>query len=212
MAPTLAAPSLDYERRLFADGYTLVAGVDEVGRGSWAGPIVAAAVILPCGDPALPGLLDGLRDSKQLSATRREELSLLVLEHATAVGIGSSSHHVIDSLGVAWANRRAMLRAVLRLPTEPDALLLDHFRLPETDLPQIPVTKGDSLCLSIAAASVVAKTVRDRWMQRCEERYPGYDFARNKGYGTAAHLRALERLGPSPLHRVSFSPVAAWSL
>jgi ribonuclease HII len=172
---------------------------------------VAAAVILPDA-PDLDEVLTGVRDSKQLSAAARESLSELILRVSVAASVGWASHHQVDRAGIAAANRRAMLRAVRRLPVAPDALLLDHFRLPESDLHQVCITKGDSLCLSIASASIVAKVMRDRWMTAFERRFPGYGFATNKGYGTEEHLQALERLGPSPIHRRSYAPVAVWCL
>lgn len=196
--------------RLFAEGHTAVAGVDEVGRGSWAGPVVAAAVVLPS-DVEILRLLAGLRDSKQLAPPLRLELAGRVCQCALSVGLGWASHHAIDRDGIAAANRRAMVRAVANLKTAPTALLIDHFRLPESPLPQVCITRGDSLSLSIAAASVVAKVLRDRWMSGCDPRFPGYGFARHKGYGTPEHRRALQELGPCPLHRRSFAPVGLLS-
>jgi ribonuclease HII len=151
----------------------------------------------------------GLLDSKALTAADRERWYERVLVTADAVGIGWASHHVIDRLGIAAANRRALLRAAANCRIDPDILLLDYFSLPESPLPQFPVTHGDSLSLSIAAASVIAKVLRDRWMSRWDQRFPGYEFGRHKGYGTALHREALRRLGPCPLHRRSFEPVAS---
>jgi ribonuclease HII len=202
------APTLRYERQLLREGYGRIAGVDEVGRGSLAGPVVAASVILPVRSRAQMSGLRGLLDSKQLTAEGRQHFFTLVLSVAESIGIGWASHHVVDREGIAVANRRALLRAVTRMRVQPDVLLLDHFALPESPLPQHPITRGDSLSMSIAAASIVAKVVRDRWMTRCEDRFPGYGFCRNKGYGTAAHRTALLTLGPCPLHRRSFEPVA----
>jgi ribonuclease HII len=200
-------PTLQFEQGLRADGHRLIAGVDEVGRGSWAGPVVAAAVILPeC--PDLSDILAGVRDSKQVPEPARGPLAELILGTALAVGVGWSSHHVIDRDGLGPANRRALLRAVLALPVEPDALILDHFRLPECDLPQLAMPRGDCCSLSIAAASIVAKVFRDRWMVRCHRRFPHYGFASNKGYGTRAHREALAQHGPCSLHRRSFAPIA----
>jgi ribonuclease HII len=203
-------PNLEYESGLQHQGLRHVAGVDEVGRGSWAGPIVAAAVILPARSD--DSRLDGVRDSKALTARRRAELFDGIIDAAMAVGIGWASHHVIDARGIAAANRGAMLRAIRNLPVQPDALLVDHVRLPSFPGPQIALPRGDATCLSIAAASIVAKVVRDRWMERWSSRFPPYGFAENKGYGTRAHVEALERHGPCPLHRRSFAPVAVWSL
>ncbi|MGH2444231.1 MAG: ribonuclease HII [Chloroflexota bacterium] len=199
-------PDLGLERSLLKQGHVRIAGVDEVGRGSWAGPVVAAAVILPLDRRGLVRKLDGLRDSKEMTARQREKLSLTVFGIAR-IGIGWASHHVVDREGLAFANRAALLRAVANLPEVPDALLLDHFRLPGSTLPQVAISHGDSLSLSIAAASVVAKVLRDRWMTRCGARFPEYGFEQHKGYGTRQHRTALTDLGPCPLHRRSFMPV-----
>lgn len=186
----------------------MIAGVDEVGRGSWAGPVVAAAVILPLQARGRLRHLSGLRDSKQLTAQRRQELFDVILRTCVAAGIGWCSHHVIDRAGIGPANLRAMQRAVNFLDTPADALLLDYFTLPDCPLPQTALVDGDARSLSIAAASVVAKVIRDRWMDRWDARYPVYGFARHKGYGTPAHREALCRHGPSPIHRRSYRPVA----
>jgi ribonuclease HII len=203
--PLPSAPSLELESAALRDGYRVLAGVDEVGRGSWAGPVVAAAVVLPLDDRDLFERLDGVRDSKQLTPERREELAVAIRDCALAIGVGHASHHVIDRIGIAAANRLALLRAVRHLPLVPDALLIDYFRLPDCDLPQYCVPKGDARSLSIAAASIVAKVLRDRWMTRCDRLFGDYSFAAHKGYGTARHREALERLGLSRLHRRSFS-------
>ncbi len=200
-------PTLEAEDALHREGYRRIAGVDEVGRGSWAGPIVAAAVILP-EDARQLELLRDVRDSKQLAVADRLRLAKLILGMA-AVGVGWATHQSIDRDGIAAANRRALMRSVAALKPPPDALLLDYFRLPELDLPQTAVPHGDSLSLSIAAASIVAKVFRDRWMVHCDSRFPGYDFARHKGYGTARHREQLAALGPCRLHRQSFAPIAA---
>jgi ribonuclease HII len=202
------APTLELEYALLLEGYRLIAGVDEVGRGSWAGPVVAAAVVLPLGDSASLTMLEGLRDSKQLSAEERTEAAKAIRAAGASIGIGWSSHHVVDGRGIAAANRGAMVRAIAGLKERPDCLLIDFMRLPECPLPQVCIPKGDEQSLSVAAASIVAKVVRDRWMTRCEGRYPGYGFASHKGYGTEAHRTALARQGPSPIHRLSFRPLA----
>jgi ribonuclease HII len=202
------APTLRFERQLLRQGHGRIAGVDEVGRGSLAGPVVAAAVILPLTSASRMRRLRGLDDSKVLTPEVRQRFFEHILSVAEGVGIGWASHHVIDRDGIAAANRRALVRAVSNCPGGADVLLLDHFSLPESSLPQLPLTNGDSLSVSIAAASVVAKVVRDRWMSRCDRHFPGYDFALHKGYGTARHRDALQRLGPCPLHRLSFEPVA----
>jgi ribonuclease HII len=152
--------------------------------------------------------LNGLDDSKTLSPQQRQRLFERILSVADAIGIGWASHHVIDRDGIAAANRRALLRAVRHCAGGADVLLLDHFALPESPLPQLPLTRGDSLSISIAAASVVAKVVRDRWMCGLDRRFPDYGFARHKGYGTADHREAISRLGPCALHRLSFAPLA----
>lgn len=206
-----SAPTLELEGRLLASGHRRIAGVDEVGRGSLAGPVVAAAVVLPLTCEFSLSPLADLRDSKILTARMREELFRSILSVATAIGLGWASHHVIDRDGIASANRRALLRAVRALRPEPDALLLDYFRLPESHIPQLAVSHGDALSMSIAAASVVAKVVRDRWMVKCDGRFAGYGFAHHKGYATSAHRQALREIGPCRLHRKSFLPVAACS-
>jgi ribonuclease HII len=206
-----ARPTLDHERAARRTGHILIAGVDEVGRGSWAGPVVAAAVMLPAHRRRLARTLDCVRDSKQLTATQRRDAFRAIFASGAVVSLGWASHHIVDRDGLAYANRRAMCRAIAGLTTAPEIVLLDHFALPECDLPQVCITHGDATCLSIAAASVVAKVFRDHCMDRFERRYPGYGFAQHKGYGTAGHRTALATLGISPLHRRSFRPVAEFS-
>jgi ribonuclease HII len=206
-----ARPSLDHERAARRAGHVLVAGVDEVGRGSWAGPVVAAAVILPLGQRRLTITLEAVHDSKQLSPEQRILAYDSIFAAGALVSLGWASHHVIDRDGLAFANRRAMCRAIAGLPAVPSMVLIDHFALPECDLPQVCITRGDAESLSIAAASVVAKVVRDNWMCRFDRRYPGYGFSQHKGYGTANHRAALATLGISPLHRRSFGPIAAYT-
>jgi ribonuclease HII len=205
---TNRAPTLTHERAARRAGQVLVAGVDEVGRGSWAGPVVAAAVILPTHRRHLSEILKCVRDSKQLTAPQRRHAFGAIFASGATVGLGWASHHVIDRAGLAYANRRAMCRAIAGLATTPGVVLLDHFALPECDLPQVCITHGDAECLSIAAASVVAKVFRDDCMDTFDRRYPGYGFAQHKGYGTASHRAALATLGISPLHRRTFRPVA----
>lgn len=201
------APDRAIEHEWQALGFRLVAGVDEVGRGPLAGPVVAAAVILPHRDP---GWLCELRDSKQLSPAQRERLAARIRCEAPAVGVGVVSARRIDAIGIAPAAREAMRRALARLAVTPDALLLDAFHLDGVPQPQEAIVRGDSRCSAIAAASIVAKVARDAMMDRLDRRFPGYAFARNRGYGTAEHLAALERLGPSPIHRRSFAPLRTW--
>ncbi len=201
----LRVPSFTEERNLEAQGYRRVAGIDEVGRGALAGPVVAAAVILPnC--ISLPWL-NLVRDSKQLSPDRRELLFHPIHETATAIGIGLASHEVIDALGIVGATRLAMKSAIDQLSPPPDSLLIDYMLLPEVKLSQKGVTNGDSLCFSIACASIIAKVTRDHLVIELDRAYPGYGLAHHKGYGTKEHLACLRKLGPSPIHRRSFMPV-----
>ncbi len=202
-------PTLLAERRLWALGYRCIAGLDEAGRGPWAGPVVAAAVVLPHDREDLPDLLAGVNDSKRLTPRQREVLFDRVYEVAVGVGVGEASPEEIDELGIVPATRLAMRRALAALPTRPDYLLLDHITLPDVNLPQESFVRGDARVLSIAAASIVAKVTRDRIMVALDAAYPGYGFAAHKGYGTAAHREALHHLGPSPVHRRSWAPVRA---
>ena len=193
---------------LFQQGYCFVAGVDEAGRGCLAGPVVAAAVILP-----LPlseeklAHLTGVRDSKQLTPQARDSLYEVIVQHALAVGVGTGSVELIDEHNILQATKHAMREALTRLSPQPQALLLDAVRLPAVPLPQVSIIKGDALCLSIAAASIIAKVTRDRTMLALHEQYPLYGFCQHKGYGTEQHLTALKQYGPCPIHRRSFSPV-----
>jgi ribonuclease HII len=199
-------PSFAEERKLAAQGYRLVAGVDEVGRGALAGPVVAAAVILPTGlDKAR--WLDEVRDSKELSPARRQLLFEQIMEMAISVGLGRVDGEIIDAQGIVRATRLAMKQAIDQLSPPPECLLIDYLTLPESPLPQKGIVDGDRLCLSIACASIIAKVARDRLMVEFDEIYPGYGLAEHKGYGTREHLARLRRLGPSPIHRHSFQPV-----
>ncbi len=203
---------LAVEQALWAAGYQAVAGVDEAGRGAWAGPVVAAAVILPPDPAALKPLLGKVNDSKLLSPAMRAQVFDLVRQHALAVGVGRVEAPVIDRVGILPATRQAMMDALAALGRPCDFVLLDYVTLPALDLPQRGLAHGDALSLSIAAASIVAKVTRDRWMIEFDGVYPGYGFAAHKGYGVAAHAAALERLGPCPLHRLSFRPVARFGV
>jgi ribonuclease HII len=202
-------PDLSQELALYAAGHTRVAGLDEAGRGAWAGPVCAAAVVLPLDRPDLLDSLAGVRDSKQLGPARREALLPLVLEVADAVGVGWATPGEVDELGIVPATRRAMVRAVGQLGVQVDALLIDHVRLPSIDLPQRALPRADDRCLSVAAASIVAKVERDRLMVALDGEFPGYGLARHKGYGTRQHREALARLGPSSIHRTSWRPFRA---
>ena len=197
-----SGPSLDHEREAMRRGYCRVAGVDEVGRGCLFGPVVAAAVVL---DPARA--IEGLQDSKAIPAGLREELNAIIRERALAVSIASVDNVQIDRLNIYQATRRAMRQAVSGLVLAADYLLVDAMKI-DTPLPQESLIKGDARSCSIAAASIVAKVERDRWLLDWDAQYPGYGLASNKGYATAGHRRALVELGPTPLHRFSFRPVA----
>jgi ribonuclease HII len=190
-----------------ARGYKFIAGVDEVCRGALMGPVVAAAVILPLNLKAR--WRNKVRDSKQLSPTVRESLSQYIREKAVAIAIGAVSSEEIDNVGIARATRLAMKSAIEQLVPEPQYLLIDYFRLSEVTIPQKGITFGDSLCFSIACASIIAKVYRDRMVSEMDDIYPGYRFARHKGYGTREHLACLQSRGPCPAHRRSFKPVKA---
>ena len=202
-------PTFDEEAKLQAQGFRLVAGVDEVGRGALAGPVMAAAVILPLGVD-LPWL-GSVRDSKQLSPKQRERVFDLVQRAGIPFGLGSVPHATIDEVGIVQATRMAMAQAVESLPSRPDFLLVDALSLPEVDLPQKGIIRGDQLSFSIACASIVAKVSRDRQMMELDGMYPGYGLARHKGYGTRQHLQCLGQLGPCAIHRRSFAPVMGLS-
>ena len=199
-------PTLDEETALLSQGYCSIAGVDEAGRGCLAGPVVAAAVILPLGDNC-QAYFEGVRDSKQLTAQARDYLYEVIMQRAVAVGVGMGSVELIDERNILQATKHAMRAAISELAIPPQALLLDALLLPDIPLPQRSIIKGDTLCLSIAAASIIAKVTRDRLMLQLHEQYPVYGFARHKGYGTEAHLAALRQYGVTPLHRRSFAPV-----
>ena len=192
---------LAYEKECYARGMELIAGVDEVGRGPLAGPVVAAAVILPkaCKIP-------GLNDSKKIPKSKHKEIYEAVLQNAIAIGIGARDNQVIDQVNIYEATKLAMMEAIGQLEPQPQHLLIDAMKL---DLPisQTSIIKGDANSLSIAAASIVAKVTRDQMMEEFDKEYPGYDFAQNAGYGTAKHLAGLDKLGVTPIHRRSFEPV-----
>ena len=193
-----------WEERLRRSGAGRVAGVDEVGMGPLAGPVVAAAVVLPSGLPPR-----GLDDSKRLSVARREQLDAEIRRVARAIGIGWATPDEVDRLNVYQAGLLAMRRAVETLPEEPDCLVVDGRTIPGVEVEQECVVGGDRRVAAVAAASVVAKVYRDAWMRDLDRRYPGYGFGRNMGYGTREHLRALDERGPSPAHRMSYAPVRA---
>lgn len=199
-------PSFAEEKDLRFQGFTLVAGIDEVGRGSLMGPVMAAAVILP--EKIKGRWKSRVRDSKQLTAKAREFLFDFIIEAALTYGIGSSSNNEIDEVGIAKATRLAMVRAVKQLDPQPQFLLIDYVRLKESHYPQKGIVDGDSLCFSIACASIIAKVTRDRIVIDMDKEYPGYGFAAHKGYCTEEHLACLQAKGPCPLHRRTFSPVS----
>ncbi len=198
----MRAPAEEFEQEARRCGYRHVAGIDEAGRGPLAGPVVAAAVLLPA-----RCRLVGLDDSKQLSARERERLFAVILENAVGVGIGSADAGEVDSLNVLEATRLAMQRAVAALAPSPDYLLTDAVTLPAMRIPVRPIIKGDSLSVSIAAASIIAKVTRDHLMAQYDEIFPQYGFLSHKGYGTAEHLERLAHHGPCIIHRRTFAPV-----
>lgn len=202
------SPDASCERRFYALGCQRVAGVDEAGRGCWAGPVVAAAVVFSPHLLVQPDGLAGIDDSKALTLKQRETAYEQVYRLAEGVGVGVVPPLLIDGCGIVAATQLAMTVALLSLPCSFDALLLDALSLEVASVPQHSLIKGDSRCFSIAAASIVAKVTRDRLMQTADGAFPGYGFARHKGYGTAAHLKALQRLGACAIHRMTFRPVA----
>lgn len=188
---------LEYEKKYGHVAY--ICGIDEAGRGPLAGPVVAGAVILPKDSRILY-----LNDSKQLSPQKREELFDIIMEEAVSVGVGIVSAQRIDEINILQATYEAMREAVAELWPAPELLLNDAVRIPGITIPQVPIVKGDAKSLSIAAASVIAKVTRDRMMVQYEELYPGYGFAKSKGYGTREHIEMIQKNGPSPIHRATF--------
>ena len=186
-----------YEKEYEHLGY--VCGIDEVGRGPFAGPVVACAVILPKDCSILY-----INDSKKLSEKKREELYDIIIKEAVAYGIGIKDNHRIDEINILQATYEAMRDAIGKLSVKPDVLLNDAVTIPGVDIMQVPIIKGDAKSISIGAASIVAKVTRDRMMAEYDRIFPGYDFAKNKGYGTAAHIEGLKKLGPCEIHRQSF--------
>lgn len=197
-------PSFVDENHLRSQGYASIAGVDEAGRGALIGPVVAAAVILPRKITAK--WRDKVRDSKLLNAATRERLYHNIM-NIGVVGTGIASHETIDRQGIVKATYLAMITAIEMLSTQPEFVLIDYFQIPGIKIPQKGIMNGDSLCFSIACASIIAKVTRDRILTRMDSEYPGYGLARHKGYGTKEHLECLRRLGPCPAHRRTFRPV-----
>lgn len=203
-----ARPDLQFEQQLWQQGICRVAGVDEAGRGALAGPVSAGAVILPCDDSDLMDRLAGVRDSKEMMPESREHWAIVIKETAVAWGVGFATAEEIDRMGIVPATRLAAWRALAELNGDVEHVLMDYLTLPEVTAPQTSLVKGDARSLSIAAASVLAKTARDAVLVAMDGQYPGYYWAGNKGYGTLAHRQALIALGPCAEHRRSFAPVA----
>ena len=190
------------ERAAWESGLQFLCGVDEVGRGPLAGPVVACAVVI-----TEPLYLEHLNDSKVVTEDRRRVLETAIRERAVCVALASADHEEIDRLNIAGASRLAMSRAILQLNVSPERVFVDAFRIPDCPFDQDPIIDGDAKCAVIAAASIVAKVARDAMMVDLDVLYPGYGFVRHKGYSTREHLEALDRLGPCPIHRRSFAPV-----
>lgn len=206
------SPDLSLETPLWQAGLHHLAGLDEAGRGAWAGPVYAAAVVLPPIGAELLAKLPGVRDSKLMTPKQRSVWADRIRNTAAAWGVGWAGNDEIDALGILPATRLAMQRAVEQLGLAPEQLLIDAVRLPALKIPQTALVRGDQRSLSIAAASVLAKTSRDAFMVQMDAQFPGYGFAAHKGYGTARHQRALDELGPCPQHRFSFAPLRARSI
>lgn len=199
-------PTLEYEQTFWSAGIQHIAGIDEAGRGALAGPVCAAAVILP-NQPGLIKMLEGVRDSKQMTKSQRIEKQAVIQKVALSWAVAFASSKEIDKFGIIASTRWAMQRALLQLSPTPKHLLIDALLLPETDIPQTSLLKGDARSLSIAAASVLAKVARDEWISALDHKYPSYKLANNKGYGTQVHRTAISKFGPSPIHRISFAPM-----
>ncbi len=203
--PSCGSPTLAEENTLYAQGYKYVVGIDEVGRGALAGPVVAAAVMLP--QSVSPDKLRDIRDSKEVTPARREALYKLIMVEAIAVGIGIVPPQIIDSINILNATKLAMRQAIEQLHCSPDFLLIDGMTIPKLNILQKKIIKGDKLCFSIACASIIAKVTRDYIMVEFSKAYPYYGLENHKGYGTEYHLESLKQHGPSPIHRFSFGPV-----
>ena len=202
------SPTLENETALWELGFNRIAGIDEAGRGAWAGPVMAGAVILPA-DPAILETLHGVRDSKLMTPAEREQMFDLIKASAAAWAVGEADHEEIDRIGILNATKSAMKRAIDQLCLSPDYLLIDYVHLQGVLTPQKGIKHGDMISLSIACASVLAKVTRDRFMQTtAAELYPQYGFEKHKGYGTKQHQEVLNRFGPCPIHRMSFHPLA----
>ena len=189
-----------YEDEAYEKGYEIIAGIDEAGRGPLAGPVVAAAVILRRGS-----FIEGLNDSKKLTPQKRDKLYDIIMKNALSVGVGIVDEKIIDEINILNATKVAMKQAIEKLIINPDILLTDAVKLPEVKIPQISIVKGDAKSVSIAAASVIAKVTRDRFIEKMDSEYPQYGFSKHKGYGTKAHIEAIKKYGICPIHRVSFT-------
>lgn len=200
-------PDFQFEKEIASKGYRSIAGLDEAGRGALFGPVVAASVIFPASwiNEKKRGWLEEIDDSKRISPTKREILARLILIHSDAIGIGMASSAEIDEKNIHWASFEAMKRAFMSMPIVPDFLLVDGFRLNDVNYPQMDLPKGDQKSISIAAASIIAKVTRDRIMKRLDFVFQGYSLSKNKGYGTREHYDALQKLGPTALHRHSYN-------
>ena len=196
-------PDLSIEQSLWNIGLSRLGGIDEVGRGAWAGPVCAAVVILPP-DPTIQKRLHGVRDSKLMTPIQRETWENLIRQNCLGWGVGFASSDEIDEIGILPATRLAALRALQNLSLSPDHLITDYLKLPDIPIPQTPLVKGDRRCLSIAAASVLAKTSRDAIMRQLGTEYPSYGFAKHKGYGTRLHREAIQTYGLCDVHRKTF--------
>jgi len=201
-------PTLKLEQAFWKEGFSIVAGLDEAGRGAWAGPVAAGAVILPRAED-ISEKLKGVRDSKRLTPRQRERLFSVIQRHVLSWGVGFASNIEIDGYGIVPATKLAMKRAISQLIPSPQALVIDAVQLKTVALPQLSVYFGDSISLSIAAASILAKVSRDRWMIATETRYPDYGFASHKGYGTRKHQIGLKVCGTCEIHRLSYKPIKA---
>jgi len=199
-------PTIEYEQQLWEEGFRAVAGLDEAGRGAWAGPVYAAAVVLP-NDKRICELLWGVRDSKRMTARQRQRWQDCIKSASVAWAVASASNEEIDTIGILPATCLAMQRAIDEITNPPSYLLIDYIKIRDCACPQLSIPKGDCLSLSIAAASVLAKTSRDAYMLQVHTNYPHYGFDRHKGYGTALHQQALKEQGPCTLHRMSFRPL-----
>lgn len=195
----------NFEEKLYDEGATYICGVDEAGRGPLAGPVVVCACIMP-----EFSRIEGINDSKQLSAKKREELYKLIIKEALAYNVVYVSIEDVDKLNIYQATKKGMLEAIEGLKIKPDHVLIDAMKLDELETPHTSIIHGDALSASIAAASIIAKVTRDNYMNKMDIKYPNYGFKKHKGYGTKAHLEALEKLGPCPIHRKTYAPVSKY--